>query len=55
VPERLAEERRADLRAAERESKVAGGAGMDGIHGEAAGFIGGTGECGEIGIHKRRK
>ena len=41
----LAEEDGTDFGAAERESEVAGVTGMDGVHGEAAGFVGGVGKC----------
>ena len=38
----------ADFRAAERQAEMPGSAGVHGIHGEAAGFIGGPGENFEI-------
>ena len=42
----FAEEHRTDFGAAERQAQVAGIAGVDGIHGEATGFIGGLGKQG---------
>ena len=42
VLEGLAKEYRTDFRAAKRQTQVAGGASVDGIHREAASFIGGT-------------
>jgi hypothetical protein len=47
----VAEQHCADFSAAERQAKVAGRAGMNGVHGEASGFVGGTGESGEIKWH----
>jgi hypothetical protein len=51
VAHRRAEQHRADFRAAEGQTEVAGIAGMYGIHGESTSFIGGLGEG--IRIHKR--
>ena len=47
----FAEKDGADFRAAERQTEVAGGTGVDGIHGESTGLIGGGRK--NIGIHKR--
>ena len=41
VTQGFSEQHRADLGTAQRQAQVAGVAGMDGIHGEATGFIGG--------------
>ena len=41
-----------NLRASKRQAKVAGGTGVDGIHGEAASFIGGTFKGIDRKIHK---
>ena len=49
VAHRFAEEHGTDFGAAERQAEVAGIAGVDGIHGEATGFVGGLGKQG--GIH----
>ena len=50
--ERVAEEDGPDFGAAERQTEVAGIAGMDGVHGEAAGFVRSAGEGIEIQSHK---
>ena len=46
----LAKQHRANLRAAQRQTEMARGTGMDGINGETAGLVGGLGKQG--GIHK---
>ena len=51
VFERVAVEDRAHLGAAEREAEVAGLRGVDGVHGEAAGLVGGVGKDFEIQTH----
>ena len=47
----FAEQHRADLGTAKREAEVAGVTGVDGIHGEATGFIGGLSE--RFRVHER--
>jgi len=44
----LTEKSGSDLGASERESEVTGGTFMDGVNGEATGFISGTGEAFKI-------
>ena len=46
------EETRADFGTAERETKVSGITGVDGVHGEATGFVCSGGKC--FRIHKIR-
>jgi len=48
VGEGLAEENGTDFCATEGETEVTGVAGMNGVHGEATGFVSGTGESGNI-------
>ena len=48
VDEGVAEKDGADLGGAERETEVTGGAGVDGVDGEAAGLVGGLGQ--EVGL-----
>ena len=53
IAQRFAEEHGADFRAAERQAEMAGVTGVDGVHGEATGFVGGLSKQGrvhEIGI-----
>ena len=45
------EQHRADLGTAKRKAEVAGVTGVDGIHGEATGFIGGL--CKRIRVHEK--
>ena len=45
-------ENRADFGAAERETKVSGVTGVDGVHGEATGFVCSGGKC--FRVHKIR-
>ena len=49
----MAEKDGADLGAAERQAEVAGGAGVDGVHGEAAGLVGGLFE--DVGLEGHRR
>ena len=51
VLERVAVKHRADFRAAERQAEVAGLGRLDGVHGEAAGFVGGAGEYLDVQTH----
>lgn len=48
IAENLAKKHGADFCAAERETQVTGGAGVNGIHGESTGLIGGGGKNGSI-------
>jgi hypothetical protein len=50
--QRVSVKHRADFRAAEREPEMAGLAGVNGIHGEAARFVGGAGEGIEVEVHR---
>ena len=51
VAKGMSEEDGTDVGAAEREAEVAGGAGVNGIHGEAAGFRCSSRESGQIKVH----
>ena len=53
IVERMAEEYCADICSAERQAKVARIAGVDGIHGEATGFIGSLSE--QLCVHYKSK
>ena len=53
VAQRLAEQDGPDFRAAERQSEVTGGTGVDGIDGQPTGFVGGFGE-GDC-VHRNRR
>jgi hypothetical protein len=54
VAQRVTVEDGADFRTAERQSEVAARTGVNGVHGESAGFVGGAGECFEIQCGHRR-